>query len=225
LEAAVRLLTRAGVALEFPPEQSCCGLPVEMMGEPEAAREVAARNVRALGPAAGDVVLTLCASCASHLTHAYPRLLADDPALARRAEAFAAKVMPFSRFAVEVLNLPAEAFQPGGPKATYHAPCHLCRGLGVRQAPKELILRGGFDLRPAAEEETCCGFGGTYSGKFPQVSAQILARKLADAEATGAEVLVTECPGCVMQLRGGARQQGLPLQVRHLAEVLEERLR
>jgi Fe-S oxidoreductase len=73
---------------------------------------------------------------------------------------------------------------------------------------------------PAAEEETCCGFGGTYSSKFPRISSQILALKLADFEKTGAEVLVTECPGCVMQLRGGAQKAGMPIQVLHLAEIL-----
>jgi iron-sulfur cluster protein len=225
LEAAVGLLAGAQVGLEFPDGQSCCGLPVQMMGETDAARRVAARNVQAVDPDGCDVILTLCASCASHLKNAYPRLLADDPALAGRARDFAARVMPFSQFAAEVLEIPAEAFQAGGPRATYHAPCHLCRGLGVRQAPKDLIARGGFDFVAASEEETCCGFGGTYSGKFPQVSSQILARKLADVEATGAEVLITECPGCVMQLRGGARHRGMGLRVLHLAEALAERLR
>ena len=103
---------------------------------------------------------------------------------------------------------------------TYHAPCHLCRGLGEREAPRALLRDAGFDFKPAAEEETCCGFGGTYSGKFPEISSQILTRKLDDFEATGADLLVTECPGCVMQLRGGALKRGDRIEVLHIAEAL-----
>jgi Fe-S oxidoreductase len=95
----------------------------------------------------------------------------------------------------------------------------------VHAAPQALVRAAGYRFAPAAEEETCCGFGGTYSAKFPEISAQILAKKLADAGRTGAELLVTECPGCVMQLRGGARRQGLALQVEHLAEVLVKKMK
>ena len=92
--------------------------------------------------------------------------------------------------------------------------------MGERQAPHELIAKGGYTFVPAAEEETCCGFGGTYSSKFPTISAQILSRKLDDARSTGADLLVTECPGCVMQLRGGAMKRQDPIEVLHLAEAL-----
>jgi Fe-S oxidoreductase len=98
------------------------------------------------------------------------------------------------------------------------------RGLGEREAPRALLHQAGFDFKPAAEEETCCGFGGTYSGKFPEISSQILKRKLDDFNATGADLLVTECPGCVMQLRGGAERAGHRLAVRHIAEVLCDRM-
>jgi Fe-S oxidoreductase len=224
LEAAARLLTHHQVAVAFPEEQSCCGLPVQMMGEKAAAREVARQNMAAVGHRAFDYIVTLCASCASHLKHGYPRALSADPKEAAQAEAFGAKVLTFTQFAHWVLKLDTNAFTPDGRKVTYHAPCHLCRGLGEREAPHSLLQNAGFAFRPAAEEETCCGFGGTYSGKFPQISAQILKRKLDDVTATGADLLVTECPGCVMQLRGGAQRAGLPLQVRHIAESLAERM-
>jgi len=226
LQAALPLLADQGVALDFPLGQSCCGLPLEMMGEKDAAREVARQNVLAMTEAPADYIVTLCASCASHLVHAYPRLLGDSSRTAAQAAAMAAKVRPFSVFLNDVLGIDATAFtaQPGV-KMTYHAPCHLCRGLGVRQAPHALIRSAGFQFVPAREEETCCGFGGTYSSKFPAISAAILQRKLADAQETGAARLVTECPGCVMQLRGGALKQGLPLRVQHLAEALAEAAR
>jgi Fe-S oxidoreductase len=196
-----------------------------MMGEKAAAREVARRNMAAVDPQAFDYIVTLCASCASHLKHGYARALAADPQEAAEVEAFGAKVLTFTQFAHRVLKLDTNAFKPDGRKVTYHAPCHLCRGLGEREAPHGLIASAGFDFRPAAEEETCCGFGGTYSGKFPQISAQILKRKLDDVMATGAGLLVTECPGCVMQLRGGAQRAGLDLDVRHIAELLAARMR
>jgi iron-sulfur cluster protein len=219
LQAALGLLAKDRVEVVFPMDQTCCGLPLEMMGQSEAARQVARQNISAMTAGSLKHVITLCASCASHLKNAYPRLLAQTDQ-AHTAQAFAATVWPFSVFVknhVDLQNLP-----PGrsGPAVTYHAPCHLCRGLDEHQAPKDLLAAAGWDFRPAAEEETCCGFGGTYSAKFPEVSAQILAAKLSDAAATGASVLVTECPGCVLQLRGGALRQGMGLNVWHLVEAL-----
>jgi iron-sulfur cluster protein len=221
LIAGTRLLAAHGVAVDFPMGQSCCGLPVAMMGEKKAARSVAEQNVAALDPVHYDHIVTLCASCASHLKHAYPRMLG---AVAR---AFSDKVQPLSVLLNDILGLDSRLFptQAAGATVTYHAPCHLCHGLGVHAAPQALLRKAGYQFAPAAEEETCCGFGGTYSAKFPEISAQILAKKLADAARTGAELLVTECPGCVMQLRGGAKQQGLGLQVEHLAEVLAKQMK
>jgi iron-sulfur cluster protein len=222
LIAGTRLLAAHGIAVEFPMAQSCCGLPVAMMGEKKAAVAVARQNVAALDPSRYDYIVTLCASCASHLKHAYPRMLGTDARVGATVRAFAQKVQPLSVLLNDIMGLDDRLFktQAGAPTVTYHAPCHLCRGLGVHAAPQTLLHKAGCRFTPAAEEETCCGFGGTYSAKFPEISAEILAKKLDDAIRTGAELLVTECPGCVMQLRGGARRQGLALQVEHLAEVL-----
>jgi Fe-S oxidoreductase len=134
----------------------------------------------------------------------------------------AEKVLPFSTFCNDVLKLKASDFKACGTRMTYHAPCHLCRGLGVRRAPHDLIRNSGYEFIPAAEEETCCGFGGTYSANFPSISSEILAKKLEDAQSTGAGTLVTECPGCIMQLRGGASKQGMDLKVIHLSEALKD---
>ncbi|MFZ1983037.1 MAG: L-lactate dehydrogenase (quinone) large subunit LdhH [Desulfatitalea sp.] len=226
LIAGTRLLAAHGVAVDFPMAQSCCGLPVAMMGETKAAQSVARQNVAALDPDRYDYIVTLCASCASHLKHAYPRMLGDDAHIGATARAFAEKVQPLSVLLNDILGLDGRLFptRTGAATVTYHAPCHLCRGLGVHAAPQKLLRDAGYRFAPAAEEETCCGFGGTYSAKFPEISAEILAKKLNDAGRTGAELLVTECPGCVMQLRGGARRQGLALQVEHLAEVLVKKM-
>jgi Fe-S oxidoreductase len=220
LEAGLQAMAGLAIQVEFPMGQSCCGLPVQMMGEKEAARRVALQNMDAVAAGRFDYIVTLCASCASHLAHGYPRLFAAEPDLKQRAEAFAGKVIPFSAFLNRVVQVGPEVFRSEPVRTTYHAPCHLCRGMDEHEAPKRLLQTAGMAFVPAAEEETCCGFGGTYSSKFPRISSQILALKLADAAKTGARVLVTECPGCVMQLRGGARKAGMPVKVVHLAEVL-----
>jgi len=186
LEAGVDILRRHNVAVDFPMDQSCCGLPVEMMGEMQAARDVARRNLHALLAEDYDCVITLCASCASHLKNGYPRLLESDPADHRRAMQLAEKVYPLSTFLHEFLDLDLTPAQPPQSQVTYHAPCHLCRGLGERNAPKALLQKAGHRFAPADEEETCCGFGGTYSGKFPRISAEILSRKLDDSASRSA---------------------------------------
>ncbi|NJB68586.1 iron-sulfur cluster protein [Desulfobaculum xiamenense] len=227
MAAAVKVMDHGKAHMDFPMEQSCCGLPLQMMGETAHAAEVAAQNVAALDPARYDYIVTLCASCASQLKHSYPRLLADDPAMSLKAKQFADKVIDFSSFVRDVLGIGADDFQNVAvtTKTAYHAPCHLCRGLGVVGTSQELISDSGLDYVKADEEDVCCGFGGTFSMKFPEESKELLNKKLDNVAKTGAKQLLTDCPGCVMQLRGGARRRGDDLQVRHIAEALAERLK
>lgn len=221
-EALLALMADRPIELSYPMEQTCCGLPAAMMAEEQTARIVARQNIRAIDPAAHDYVLTLCASCASHIREGYPRLLAREKVWGPRAEQLASKIMDFSSFARQVLNMETQSAL--GPKTAYHAPCHLCRGLGVRQAPRQLIQAAGLDYIPTGNEEICCGFGGSYSVDFPEISARVLESKLAEVEKSGAELLVTDCPGCVLQLRGGLDQRGSRVKVMHLAEALACRL-
>ncbi|HCY87959.1 MAG TPA: (Fe-S)-binding protein [Desulfobacteraceae bacterium] len=216
LEAAMRGFQEANVAVTFPMGQSCCGLPAVSMGEKSAARDVALQNLDAFELKDVDYIVTLCASCASHLKHGAPKLLknyAPD-----RAAAFADKVLSYSQFMSGVVGLDKKT--GAGKAIAFHSPCHLCRGLDEREAPKDVIAKSGNTYVPTAEEETCCGFGGSFSANFPAVSNEILTQKLDDVEKSGAELLVTECPGCVMQLRGGAMKQGRDIEVAHLAEIL-----
>ncbi|MBF0523924.1 MAG: LUD domain-containing protein [Deltaproteobacteria bacterium] len=222
LNAAVKVMAGRDVALDFPLDQSCCGLPALMMGQAAVARDVARQNVMAIDPSKFDYILTTCASCASHLKKAYPTLLGHDPQLAARVAEFSAKVIDFSSFVQDVLKLEQADFIGDGKKTAYHSPCHLCRGLGVVAAPRELIGKAGLDYRQSEEEDVCCGFGGTYSTKFPELSAQILKKKLDHVVQSGAELLVTDCPGCILQLRGGLERRGDAIKVRHIAEALAE---
>ncbi len=216
LEAAMKGFEKANVAVTFPMEQSCCGLPAVSMGEKSAARDVALQNLDAFEDEKVDYIVTLCASCASHLKHGMPKLVkkyAPD-----KAEAFAGKVLSYSQFMSNVVGLKPKTGQDK--KVAFHSPCHLCRGLGETQSPKDVIDKSGNTYVPTQEEETCCGFGGSFSANFPAVSNEILTQKLDDVEKSGADLLVTECPGCVMQLRGGAMKQGRDFEVAHLAELL-----
>jgi Fe-S oxidoreductase len=223
LEAAVKLLAAHNVDVDFPMEQSCCGLPLEAMGQRAVAADVARQNAKAFDSSRYDAIITLCASCASHIRHAYPDMLGSDGD-AFRARAFAEKVMDFSSFVHDELGLGAEHFVNRGEKVCYHASCHLCRGLGVKDAPRALI-QAGAEYVPTAEEELCCGFGGSYSVKFPEISAQLLDKKLEHYAASEASRLVVDCPGCVMQLRGGAAKKGMRLTVTHIAELLAENMK
>lgn len=221
-EALVRLLKEQQVQVDFPPDQSCCGLPAKGMGEMELAREVAIQNLKALDPADYDHILVLCASCGSHIKGTYPLLLEKETGLGIKVRQLAEKIIDFSSFMTEVLKVQPEEFLGRKEKAAYHAPCHLCRGLKVTQPPRDLLKIAGYEYIPAKNEEVCCGMGGTFSVDFPELSAELLKNKLDNVAATGAELLVTDCPGCVLQLKGGMDKRGGKIRVKHLAEAVAE---
>lgn len=224
LKAAVKVLAAKGCVVDFPMDQSCCGLPVQMMGERAASEDVAQQNVRAFDPARFDYIVTLCASCAAHLKHRYPAMLGSHPTMGTAVQQFSDRVKDFSSFVRDVLGYTEADFNKSTEGVCYHAPCHLCRGMGVTAQPRDLI-QAAAEYKPSPEEDVCCGFGGSYSVKFPEVSSQILNKKLDNLESSGAGVLVTDCPGCVMQLRGGEEKRGRRLKVEHLAELLARQLR
>ena len=130
----------------------------------------------------------------------------------------------FSSFVHDVLDLQPEHFNNAGEKTTYHAACHICRGLGVKEAPRALIADAASYV-PCAEEEVCCGFGGSYSMKFPEISAQLLEKKLDNIRRTGASRVVMDCPGCIMQIRGGTEKRKYDFKVSHIAELLAENMK
>ena len=212
LVAAAKVFAHFGVDVEFPMEQTCCGLPLVALGEKETALDVARQNVAAF---AGeyDAIVTLCASCASHLKHWYAATLGAE------AEAFSAKVMDFSSFVHDKLGLAEKDFDRLDWKVAYHASCHLCRGLGVKEAPRALISAAAH-YTPTPEEESCCGFGGSWSMKFPAISKELMHKKLDNACSGDATHLALDCPGCTIQLRGGADREKRNIQVVHVAEVL-----
>ncbi len=224
-EAALYILQHQRVQAEFPMDQTCCGLPALMLGETEAARDTARQNVIAVDPGEYDYILVMCASCGAHMKKQYPRLLGGEGPFAAKAQLFADKVLDTTSFFNDVLQLREGDFNLNGTATTYHYPCHLCRGMEVTKAPDQLLRAAGFDYRELPENMVCCGFGGSYSMKFPQISAEILTKKLDNMESTGASQLLTDCPGCVLQMRGGMEKRGGRMRVRHTVEALAEQLK
>jgi iron-sulfur cluster protein len=213
------------VQVEFPMDQTCCGLPALMASEEETAKEAAMQNLKAMDPVSYDYILTLCASCGSHLKHNYLKIFKDDPDAPANLKQFTDIIIDFSSFMTNVLNVSSKEFKKTRKKVAYHSPCHLCRGLGVTDEPRKLIETAGYEYVQSKDEDVCCGFGGSYSVDFPEISSEILKKKLDNVENTDACLLVTDCPGCVLQLRGGLDKRNSKVQVKHIAEAVREELK
>jgi len=223
--ALLTLLKGRGVQVVFPMDQSCCGLPLLAAAEEETAKDVALQNLRAMHSESYDYILTLCASCGSHLKHNYLKMFKSDPDAPANLKQFTDKIIDFSSFMANVLDISAKEFKAAPQKVAYHSPCHLCRGLQVTVEPRRLIEIAGYEYVPSKDEDVCCGFGGSYSVDFPEISAEILKKKLDNVQDSDARLLVTDCPGCVIQLRGGMDKRKTKIQVKHIAEVLAEALK
>ena len=199
-EATVRVLSDLGADVWVPENQGCCGLPAFGAGEAEAARKLARRTLEAFLPAGGpvpDAITTPCASCAAMLKHHLPELLADDP----RAQVLAGKVVPFSRLAAQ-LGRGADTGKKGaGPLITYHDPCHLSRSFKEKDAPREILTtlpRARFvEMEHPCK---CCGHGGSFNVSHYNLSTAISEQKVDSVLSSGANLLVTECSGCLLQL-------------------------
>jgi L-lactate dehydrogenase complex protein LldE len=216
--AMVRLLRRLGVTVDFPGNQTCCGLPLFNSGYHREAARVARRTVQLF--AASEYVVVPSGSCAWMVKKEYPGLLKDDPALKKEAEALADRTYELSQFLVKVLGVTRVPTNFKG-KVTYHDSCHLLRGLGESQAARTLLRNlEGVELIELPGADQCCGFGGSFSVRLPDVSAAILRQKLKNVEATGADCLVACDAGCLMQMGGGLSRQGSRVKAVHLAQIL-----
>lgn len=224
-EAVHKVLRHMGMHMTFPVEQTCCGVPAIYMGSRKAAAELARRNIAAFELDGVEHIITACPTCAHALKHQYVELLDTDPDWQERAKSFAAKVTHFTVFVAEKSNngeLPG--LQRGNKRVTYHDSCHMKGCLGITEEPRTLLSAAGLQLAEMEGSDNCCGFGGSYSIKFPEISRRILDKKLSAIEATGAQMLVLDCPGCLLQLNGGLDSRGKVLPVKHTAEVLAQQI-
>lgn len=219
-ESVVRVLQRLGVEVTFNPAQTCCGQPAFNTGYPREAREVATRVLDLFDDA--EYVVAPSGSCTSMIRVFYPELFANDPARLRKAQHLGERFFEFSEFLVNVLKV--EDVGASFPRrVAYHDSCHLLRELGIEEQPRKLVRAvRGLQFLELDDNQLCCGFGGTFSVKFPEVSVAMGEDKLRAATAAGAEVLVANDSGCLMHLAGVIHRQGLPLRTMHLAELLEK---
>jgi len=223
--AFYRMMLRLNIQVDFPDQQTCCGLPLLMAAEEAVARDVALQNIAAFSGRPYDYIVTLCASCASHLIHHYEKLLAGRSGYESVKSRFMDRVMDFSSFMIHVLKVSPDRFKASEQHVAYHAPCHLCRGLNVVSEPRELLKIAGYTYQSTPDEDVCCGFGGSYSVDFPEISSRILQQKLDTLSSSGVRNVATDCPGCVLQIQGGFDRINSPVQVRHTAEWVAENLK
>jgi len=218
--AGIQLLRQAGVEVIFPEGQTCCGQPAYNCGYWEEARDVARTQV-ALFPQDLPVILP-SGSCAGMMKVHYPELFHGQPDEAQ-VRAFSARVFELTQFLVGVLDLKLEDL--GEPiKVTWHSSCHAVRDLGLKGEPQSLIRQlSNVELAPLAREHECCGFGGTFSVRHPEISGAMVSDKTADAEATGAALVLSTDGGCLLNVNGALEAQRSLLRVQHIAEFLWER--
>ncbi len=217
-QASLRLLRHIGSAVSVL-NNGCCGLPAAAYGDREAARRLARRNLDVFDAGPFDLIVTDCSSCASFLKNDYPKLFPPGDPDHDRAARTAARV----RDLVEVLaEHPETAVAPGEPMTvTYHDPCHACRGQGLTREPRAILESlAGVEYRELPEANWCCGAAGSYALSHYERSMQVLDRKMDNVAKTGAQVLATSCPACLIQLSYGARRRGLPVEVRHISEIV-----
>ena len=220
-EASLDLLEAAGYGVAVA-ENVCCGLPPYCYGDLESARALARRNIEALRALDGEVILTDCASCSSFLKD-YAALFEEGDPMRAEAEAVAARVRDLSEFLAGIEQ--PEELAPINAVVTYHDPCHLSRYQKITQEPRALLRRiPGVEYRELPEADWCCGGAGSYALSHHDLSMSVLERKMENIRSTGAQIVVTACPACIMHLRYGAQKFDVPVQVLHLAELLRRAL-
>ncbi len=219
----VNFLTRNGVEVVVPKEQGCCGAPVFLgAGDFETGRKLADTNVKAF--ADFSYVVADCATCSSAMKE-YVKFLADTPERREAYARFGDKIKDITEFLVDVLRLPASAYQASpevrGKKVTWHDPCHLARHMGIKDQPRQ-ILKSIADIEyvEMPNADRCCGMAGTFSTYFYDLSKKIADRKVESIGATGADVVVTGCPGCEIQLIDSTTRREKAIKVMHIMELL-----
>jgi L-lactate dehydrogenase complex protein LldE len=215
--AAAKLLKDARCSVEVPP-QTCCGQPAFNSGDRATAREIAAQVIGAF--AGFDYVVAPSGSCAGMLKVHYPELFRGDPNWQPRADALAEKTYELVSFLVDICGVSRVTARLNG-TATYHDSCSGLRELAVRDQPRRLLATvQGLRLAEMRDAHVCCGFGGTFCVKYPEISNAIVGKKASNIAATGASLLLAGDLGCLMNMAGKLQRNGSGIEVRHVAEVL-----
>jgi L-lactate dehydrogenase complex protein LldE len=217
--SAVEVLRRAGCEVVFDARQTCCGQPAFNTGYRREARGLAQRFIEIFEDAGTDAIVSPSGSCTA-MVHHFHQLFPDDERWRSRAEALAERTHEFSSFLVNVLGIEDVGASFGG-RVAWHDACHALRDLNVRSEPRKLI-RGvrGAELVEMQNSETCCGFGGTFSVKYPEISVAILDHKIDAIEKSGVRAVVSGDASCLMQIGGRLTRNKSTVRTMHLAELL-----
>ena len=218
--AAVKLLEEAGCEVVVPQAQTCCGQPAYNSGDRATAAAIARQVVDAFE--GFDYTVVPSGSCGGMISHHVPQLLADDPAYAKRARRLAARTFELMAFLVDVRQVRSVEASFRG-TVTYHDGCSGLRELGVKQQPRRLLDSvEGLELTEMKDTDVCCGFGGTFCVKYPDVSNNMVTKKVRNVAETGARTVLAGDLGCLMNIAGKMSRDGVPIAARHVAEVLAD---
>jgi L-lactate dehydrogenase complex protein LldE len=218
--AMADVLERLGYQVDFPEEQTCCGQPAFNTGYRDEARPVARQFLKVFRDS--ELIVVPSGSCTSMIVHHYEELFQDDPAWLAEARRLGPRVWEFSKFLLEVARV-EDVGARLDKVVTYHDSCHSLRELGIKDGPRRLLAQvRGLTLREMDIAEECCGFGGTFSVKFPEVSGGMVRTKIDSIVRTGAQAVVANDASCLMQIRGALSRAQLPVETLHLAEVLAQ---
>ena len=216
--AAVKLLEQAGCTVEVPRAQTCCGQPAYNSGDKADAKGVARQVIAAF--AGYDYVVAPSGSCAGMVKVHYPEMFADEPETLAEAQELAARTYELVSFLVDVRGMSSVA-AAWPRRVTYHDSCSGLRELGIKEQPRQLLGSvEGLSLRELPGAEVCCGFGGTFCVKYPEISDKMVTEKAVDIAAAGAETVLAGDLGCLLNIAGKLSRLGLRIETRHVAEVL-----
>ena len=221
--SAIKLLEDAGCLVEVPEAQTCCGQPAYNTGDRRTAQDLARAVVDAFLPY--DYTVVPSGSCGGQISHHYPGLFAEDPHYRGKSEALAAKTFELVAFLTDVLGVESVTAKYDG-VVTYHDSCSGLRELGIKAQPRKLLAgMAGVTLKEMPDAEICCGFGGTFCVKYPDISTRMVTDKTKSIASTGADTLLAGDMGCLLNMAGRLKREGTPVKVRHIAEVLAGRTR
>ncbi len=216
--AAIALLEQAGCQVEVPRAQTCCGQPAYNSGDRATTRDLALGLLDAFG--GYDYVVAPSGSCAGMLRAHMPHLFDDDPNLRARADALAGRTYELVSFLTDVLGVTALPARHEGGTVTYHDSCSGLRELGIHDQPRRLLAAIGAPVTEMTDPDVCCGFGGTFCVKYPDISVRMVSDKTRNIVASGAETVVAGDLGCLLNIAGRLQREGHPTKVRHVAELL-----
>jgi L-lactate dehydrogenase complex protein LldE len=216
--AAIRLLEQAGCQVEVPRAQTCCGQPAYNSGDRATTRDLAEGILDTFG--GYEYVVVPSGSCGGMLKRHLPHLFDDDPNLRARADALATKTFELVSFLTDVVGVDSLQTRYAGGPVTYHDSCSGLRELGIKRQPRKLLESIGITITEMSEPEICCGFGGTFCVKYPDISVRMVSDKVRDIVATDAESVLAGDLGCLLNIAGRLQREGHRTKVRHVAEVL-----